>query len=1097
MKNFRKLTACLLAVLMIVSVFPVSVFAQTVTPKDVLRDASDEDLAIIVTFDPNGGSCDVETAEVNAEGCLDELPQPVWLGHDFLGWFTEAEGGEEVTLETVFNESATVYAQWTGDEGSDDSDENLPIIITFDANGGECDVASAETNAEGKLTELPEPTWEGYTFYGWFTEMDGGEKITLDTVFAESVTVYAHWQDNEASAEDLPIFVTFDANGGVCEIESAETAMGRLTVLPEAEREGFSFLGWFTEPEGGEEITTDTVFTANTTVYAHWKEVEEDSAEDLADVTWMNEDEVLKTETVRKGEIPVYDGETPVKAADAGSHYVFAGWTSGSSVFGPDDELPPVEENVVYTAVFAAEPHTFTDEVTTEPTCTEEGLRTYTCVCGWTYTETIEALGHAWSEPTFTFSEDGTAATATRVCGNDPTHTETKDCTVTAEISLVSTCTEPGETTYTATVEFDGVTYTAETTRTNVEPLGHDWSEPMITFAEDGTTAVACRVCSRNAAHVEFKTCTVTAVTTEPTCEEPGIVTYTAAVEFDGVTYTDTTTREYAPALGHAWGEPVIAFSEDGTAATATRVCANDPAHVETRDCTVTAEITTAPTCTEDGVTTYTAVVEFDGVTYTETTTRADVPATGHDWDYPTFAFSEDYTSATALCVCLNDETHTMTLDCTVQVESEEAPTCTEPGLTVYVATVEFEGEIYVSEAYVDGAPALGHDWAEPVFTFSEDGTVAVACRVCARDASHVEFRLCTVTAAVTTPATCTEPGVTTYTATAEFDGKTYTASTTRVDVPALGHTAGPVVVENEVAPTCTEDGSYDEVVYCSVCGAELERKTVTTPATGHSYGEPVWTWNEELTEATAVFTCTACGDEQTLTAEITEEITTEAAPHVEGEKKLTAKVTFEGVEYTDEKTAVIEALPCPCAMFKDMPEYGTDEHAAIDWAYTHDPQITKGTSKTKFSPDKTVTRAQAATFLWRAAGCPTPKTTENPFTDVVEGEYYYEAVLWAVEEGITTGTSKTKFSPAKTCSIEQIITFLYRFEHEPDVTGLENPYTDAADGFYSTNPLIWAYHNGIYTGKTETESGRTDGCTRAQIVTFLWRDIAPKEAGE
>ena len=188
----------------------------------------------------------------------------------------------------------------------------------------------------------------------------------------------------------------------------------------------------------------------------------------------------------------------------------------------------------------------------------------------------------------------------------------------------------------------------------------------------------------------------------------------------------------------------------------------------------------------------------------------------------------------------------------------------------------------------------------------------------------------------------------------------------------------------------------------------------------------------------------------------------------------------------------------CPCAMFKDMPEYGTDEHAAIDWAYTHDPQITNGTSKTKFSPNKTVTRAQAATFLWRAAGCPTPKTTENPFTDVVEGEYYYEAVLWAVEEGITTGTSKTKFSPAKTCSIEQIITFLYRFEGKPDVTDLENPYTDAADGFYSTNPLIWAYHNGIYTGKEgTTEAGRLDGCTRTQVVTFLWRDIAPKEAGE
>ena len=78
-----------------------------------------------------------------------------------------------------------------------------------------------------------------------------------------------------------------------------------------------------------------------------------------------------------------------------------------------------------------------------------------------------------------------------------------------------------------------------------------------------------------------------------------------------------------------------------------------------------------------------------------------------------------------------------------------------------------------------------------------------------------------------------------------------------------------------------------------------------------------------------------------------------------------------------------------------------------FDWAYTHDPQITKGTSKTKFSPNKTVTRAQAATFLWRAAGCPTPKTTENPFTDVAADAYYYEAVLWAVEEGIRTAPAR------------------------------------------------------------------------------------------
>ena len=122
-----------------------------------------------------------------------------------------------------------------------------------------------------------------------------------------------------------------------------------------------------------------------------------------------------------------------------------------------------------------------------EPTCTEDGKKadTYCADCGAKLAdgETIPATGHAWSEPVFTFSEDGTAATATRVCANDPAHVETRDCTVTAEITTAPTCTEPGETTYTAAVEFDGVTYTAETTRTNVEPLGHDWSEPMITFA--------------------------------------------------------------------------------------------------------------------------------------------------------------------------------------------------------------------------------------------------------------------------------------------------------------------------------------------------------------------------------------------------------------------------------------------------------------------------------------------------------------------------------------------------------------------------------------------------------------------------------------
>jgi hypothetical protein len=264
-------------------------------------------------------------------------------------------------------------------------------------------------------------------------------------------------------------------------------------------------------------------------------------------------------------------------------------------------------------------------------------------------------------------------------------------------------------------------------------------------------------------------------------------------------------------------------------------------------------------------------------------------------------------------------------------------------------------------------------------------------------------------------------------------------------------------------------------------------------PAHEHAYGEPVWTWNEDLTAATAKFTC-ECGDEQILDAAITEEVITEAAPHVAGEKKLTAKVTFNGTDYTDEKSVEIEALPCPCAAFTDMPAYGTVEHDAIDWAFTHNPQITTGTSDTTFEPEKTLTRAETVTFLWRAAGMPDPETTVNPFSDVKEGAWYYKAVLWAVENNITTGTGGGKFTPMRTCKISEIITFMYRANHEPAVgADVVNPYTDVAEGSWFYNAAMWALEKGIYAGRDATTFGGTTDCTRVEIVTFLYRNETGK----
>ena len=157
----------------------------------------------------------------------------------------------------------------------------------------------------------------------------------------------------------------------------------------------------------------------------------------------------------------------------------------------------------------------------------------------------------------------------------------------------------------------------------------------------------------------------------------------------------------------------------------------------------------------------------------------------------------------------------------------------------------------------------------------------------------------------------------------------------------------------------------------------------------------------------------------------------------------------------------------------------------AVDWAVENG--ITKGTDDTHFSPDGICTRAQAVTFLWRTAGSPEPETRTMPFTDVPAGSYYYDAVLWAVENGITKGTSDTTFSPNMTCSRAQIVTFLWRSEKSP-AAGTANPFADVKSTAYYADAVLWAVKENITKGTTSTTFSPNADCTRAQIVTFLWR---------
>ena len=158
----------------------------------------------------------------------------------------------------------------------------------------------------------------------------------------------------------------------------------------------------------------------------------------------------------------------------------------------------------------------------------------------------------------------------------------------------------------------------------------------------------------------------------------------------------------------------------------------------------------------------------------------------------------------------------------------------------------------------------------------------------------------------------------------------------------------------------------------------------------------------------------------------------------------------------------------------------------AVQWAVGK--KITSGTSATTFTPDGICTRAQTVTFLWRSQGSPKAAGAENPFTDVSKDAYYYDAVLWAVEQGITNGTSATTFSPDATVTRGQTATFLWRVAKQPQVDQTANPFADVTQDAYYYNAVLWAVAKEITNGTSSTTFSPDQGCTRAQIVTFLWR---------
>lgn len=219
-----------------------------------------------VTFDPNGGSVSPGSLTTGTDGKLDSAaaaPVPSRTGYTFLGWFTDLTGGAKADLTAVFTANTTFYARW----------EANTYTVTFDPNGG-AGGGAVLTDVSGLLTErIADPTRDGYVFDGWYTAASGGTKADLTAAFPANTTLYAQWTA-------LPAYtVTFDPNGGTLTGDStaATNVEGKLSTLPAPTRDAntgatatYTFNGWYTSAEGGTTVTTDTKFSADATVYAHW-----------------------------------------------------------------------------------------------------------------------------------------------------------------------------------------------------------------------------------------------------------------------------------------------------------------------------------------------------------------------------------------------------------------------------------------------------------------------------------------------------------------------------------------------------------------------------------------------------------------------------------------------------------------------------------------------------------------------------------------------------------------------------------------------------------------------------------------------------------
>ena len=666
-------------------------------------------------------------------------------------------------------------------------------------------------------------------------------------------------------------------------------------------------------------------------------------------------------------------------------------------------------------------------------TCTEAGSTTV--VCGLhpvmaegteadTETVTIPATGHSWALSGWQWNADNTSVTATFTCMNDSSHSTSISAQPTS-VTTDATCTETGQTVYTAEVSLEGNPYTDEKT-VQIPALGHDWRGPYWAWPTNAQ-ADARFMCRNNSLHTEHVFATATPeVISQATCETNGQVVYTAVIEFEGNTYTGKNPITI-PMTGHRWGETEYTWADDNSEVTAVRICQNDNSHRLTRTVQTTSEQTKAPTCTEKGESTYTAV--FNNGFATQIKTVADIDSTGHDYGDPVWEWADDYSSATVTLTCKNNPAHIEELAGTITSVISKNATYAETGEKTYTAAAECEGKEYqdhkteeIPKLSPNGVTenGLSGDVADGVLTISlqEDTQSAEIPDYASSDAAPwmeaaKELNVSKIVVAegitkIGSNAFAGLPGLevldlprsleelagdsvdenvlttirVNYAGT-ESEWEVLTQGTAFQDVNMTAthtHIWGDWTLKT--AADCTEDEVWERE--CEICH-NTETQTKEGTATGHDWHAD-WTWTGTV-RARVHFHCENNHDHYDNRDAAITSVTTPATCEENGKTVYTATVTFDGTVYTDTKTVTIQKTghnyddPAPVWSWAD--DYSS---ATVTLTCQNDPAHTKelaGTITSVITSNPTYTEAGEKTHTavaeYEGRGYQDQKTEEIP----------------------------------------------------------------------------------------------------------------------